>query len=352
MKKNIRTIFATALVAATSLSMVSCSDDDDPKEPVIDPVEPVTTDIRTEGYYKGDIYDAGTGNLWINFISKDLTWDDMEEEYTGTGDIVCLDFNTMLAGNPDLATLADGTYKAGDDTHAEFTVNIGPDDSFVVKYTDGKSTDYEITDAVVTVTTDDKAGVQVIDASLTLDDASVYTLKYVGKISVINRTGEGQMSNLTGNVTLDNLTQGVALYWGETFTETSDYCALILAGADYNLDVNYGDAPAITIGLNVTPGSSTGIPTGTYTVIDAMEADDYEPATALSGVYDLSVGGYFGTWYFHAADALEASMRKGTVDVTNNGNNNYKIVIDLEDGYGHTVKGTFSGVLSFEDISE
>ena len=352
MKLNPLTIFASAILAVAPLSLVSCSDDDN-KEPVIDPVEPATTDIKTEGYYKGDVYDAGTGNLWINFISTSLKWDDMDESYTGTGAIVCLDFNTTLAENPDLAKLANGTYKADTDgSHADFTINIDDEDSYVVKYSGGKSNDYAITAAEVHVSDDATRDMQHIVAKLTLDDNSTYELTYIGKVSVINRTGEGQMSNLTGNIEVNGLTQGVAIYNGETFTETSDYYAVILAGADYDLEENFGNSPSLTLGLNVTPGSNTGIPTGTYTIIDAMAADDYEPGTALSGVYDLSVGGYFGTWYYYTTDALEASMRKGTVKVTNNGNNSYQFVIDLQDGYGHTVKGTFNGVLDFEDVSE
>lgn len=50
-------------------------------------------------------------------------------EYTGSGDIVCIPFNTDIAANPDFATLADGTYRAdttgGDGSHAKHTFDAG-----------------------------------------------------------------------------------------------------------------------------------------------------------------------------------------------------------------------------------
>lgn len=340
--------FVPALCAVLSTGLVGCSDDDDVVDvPVIDPVVP-TTEFDYEAYYKGDIYGNGAGNLWINFIEKSLTYDEDEGDFTGTGDLLCLDFFTTLASNPDFATLANGTYTASDD-YSEFTLNMDDYETYVVKYVDSTPTEYSVTGGTVTVTNVD--GYTSINASLTLNDGSDYEFHFVDKISVINRSGSGNMSNLTENVAVTGLTQGVAMYFGESFTETSDHYMVVLAGEDYDLEENYGLSPSLMIGLNVTPGSSDGIPSGTYTLIDAMEADDYEVGTALSGVYDPTLGGFFGTWYFHTASAIEASMMTGTVKVTNNGDGKYAIEFDLKDGYGHSVKGSYNGALDVEDLS-
>lgn len=347
MKKAIFRAISIAFCTSLALGFASCSDDDDnaPTGPgeVIDPVEPVS-EYNTEAYYGGDIFENGTGNLWVNFISKDLVWDDFEEAYTGTGKIICLDFNTTLAENPDFATLVDGTYKAAD-TYEEFTLNVGDEESYVVTYTNSVAKEANIVSGTVAVSTVN--GKKQIVTDLTLDDGSKLEMTYIGIISAINRTGEGNMSNLTGDVTVGGLTQGVAMYFGETFTETSDYVALILAGDNYDMEENYGDSPAVNIGLNVTPGSND-IPSGTYTIINAMEADDYDVNTALSGVYDPTLGGYFGTWYYATLDGFEASMASGTVTVVNNGDGTYSITFDLKDGYGHSVKGSYSGAISIE----
>lgn len=345
---TIKNWFKVAMCAVLAFSFASCSDDDGNGNGGGSDVTP-TEGISNEGYYKGDIFGANTGNLWVNFITDGMEWDDFEEDYVGPGYILCLDFNTTLAENPDFATLADGEYTAADN-YAEFTFNAADGDSYLTQYTATGSTQKEVTGGTVKVSTAN--GYKVIDADLILDDGSDFKFSYVGKLNIINRTGGGQMSNLENNVTVNELTQGVALYFGETFTTTSDHYMVVLAGADYDLDENYGNAPTVWLGLNVTPGSNTGIPSGTYTLINAMDADDYDVSTALSGVYEESLGGFFGTWYFHTLGGVEAAMQTGTVKVTNNGNNNYKIEFNLKDGYGHSVTGTYSGTLALEDISE
>ena len=114
-----------------------------------------------------------------------------------------------------------------------------------------------------------------------------YDFNYTGYIRFLNRTGEGFMSNLTGNVEVKDMTQSAVIYWGETFTETSDYCSVIIAGKDYDLVQNIGASPALNLGLNITPGS-TSIPSGTYTepVRDAVGC--YVPATGLEAVWLLT----------------------------------------------------------------
>ena len=194
-------------------------------------------------------------------------------------------------------------------------------------------------------------GYYVIDAALTLSDGSEYAYSFVGAISFLNRSGEGQMSNLTQDIEIKGLSQGLLAYGGVVFTETSDLYTVILAGPDYDLGNNYGQSDALMLSVNVTPGSSDGIPSGTYTVIDALTADDYDVNTLLSGVYEPAYGGYFGAWYFSTTGKVEASLRSGTVTVTNRGGNEYTFEIDLKDGYGHRVTGSYAGVCRVEDWS-
>ena len=100
------------------------------------------------------------------------------------------------------------------------------------------------------------------------------------------------MSNLTGDVALSGMTQAMAAYYGASFTDTSDFYTVIIAGPDYDLDINYGTSDALMLTLNVTPGSPEGIPSGSYTVADTSTAEDFYPNTALSGIYDPTYGGY------------------------------------------------------------
>lgn len=311
------------------------------------PVE--LSDVTAEAYYKGDVYGNETGNLWVNF-TEGLTYDAETDDYTGEGYILCLDFNTVLASNPDYATIADGEYTGSQDneTHAAYTLNLCDEESYLTEYTASGANTVFFTNATVNIKKTDN--LYQIDASLTTESGDKKEYSYNVRIPVINISGEGMQSNMTSDATLNGLTQGIAIYYGETFTETSDLYTVILAGDDYNLETNYGNSPAIMLALNVTPGSSESIPDGTYTVIDAATADDYETGTVLSGVYEPTLGGLFGSWYFSTLEGLQASMMSGTVTVTNNGGKKYTFVYDLADGYGHKVTGTYSGSMSWASV--
>ena len=72
----------------------------------------LTEGISAEGYYKGDTYEKGTGNYWINFVSEDMEYDSEEDTYYGPGFILCVDFNSVLASNPDLAVPQSGPIRS------------------------------------------------------------------------------------------------------------------------------------------------------------------------------------------------------------------------------------------------
>lgn len=309
-----------------------------------------TEGVITEAFYKGDHYGTGTGNLWINFRSE-MELDPNMGDYIGPGYILCLDFNTSLAKNADFAQLAEGSYTGSEtDTHAAFTLNVADGDSYLTRYeADGASDMLNIVAGTVTVSVEQDY--YRLEAELKLEDGSDYPYSFIGKLVFVNRSTEGMMSNLTEDVRITELSQGLVAYNGTAFTETSDLYIVLLAGPQYDLDINYGNSDAVMISFNVTPGASDGIPSGTYSIIDAETADDYPVGTALSGVFNPTYGGYFGSWFYSTRNKLEASMRDGSVTVTNSGSDNYTFSISLQDGYGKKVEGSYSGKCSFEDWS-
>lgn len=261
MRKATR-FFRFLSIALLTAAVAACSDSDN-DNPTTPPggdggsgggSEVVPTEgVTTEAFYKGDLYGTGSGNLWINFISE-MEYDDFEEDYIGPGYILCLDFNTTLAQNADFATLAEGTYTCdyASDSHETFTLNVALGDSYLVRYAEGGGSEsFDITGGTVTVAI--REDYYCIDAALTLSDNSEYSYSFVGKLSFLNRSNEGQMSNLTDDVALSGMTQAMAAYYGASFTDTSDFYTVIIAGPDYDLDINYGTSDALMLTLNVTP---------------------------------------------------------------------------------------------------
>ena len=175
--------------AALTLATTACSNDKDDNGGNGGGITP-TEGVTTEAFYKGDLYGAGTGNLWINFIS-DMEYDTSAGDYTGPGYILCLDFNTTLAANADFAALAEGTYTCDytNDTHEAFTLNVAYRDSYLARYdANGGAESFDITGGTVTVSTQE--GYYRIDAALTLSDGSEYAYSFVGAISFLNRSDE------------------------------------------------------------------------------------------------------------------------------------------------------------------
>lgn len=277
----------------------------------------LTEGISAEGYYKGDAYEKGTGNYWINFVSEDMEYDNEEDTYYGPGFILCVDFNSVLASNPDLAVPQSGSYTIGESAdYPAFSINSDSYDTYLNRYdANGNVTETSFTAGTMEIAYED--GVYTIECKMTTESEEEYEFTYVGPIPFYNRAGEGEMSNLTDNVEISGLTQGMALYEPEAFTTTSDLYMVILAGEDYDLETNFGQADALQISVNVTPGSNDGIPTGTYTIVDMNEVDDLEPETAIAGLYEY--GGYYGTWYYSTGKHIESAMKEGTVEIENEG---------------------------------
>lgn len=340
------TIFRGLLLAAATIAAVACSDDDagGRKEP---PVEP-TEGVDTEAYYGGDRNRNGTGSLWVNFVS-DMEVDPDTGDYIGPGYVLCLSFNTTPAENPDFASLAPGTYE-GAETNALGTFSTGDEESYLMRYdAEGNAAMVAVTGGTMEV---GKAGpYDRFEGTLTLADGSQLPYAYTGRIVPLNRSDAGQMSNLTKNIRVEGLTQGLLIYNGEAYTETSDLYMVVLAGPDYDLEVNYGASDAVMLSVNVAPGTSDGIPSGTYTVIDALTADDYPVGTALSGVYINTYAAYAGTWFYSTAEKLESSVRGGKVSIVNHGGDRYTFDMQFEDGYGHRIDGSYTGSCSVVDWS-
>jgi len=286
-----------------------------------------------------------------NLVSLSLVTDLVNELVYGKVDAIVVDgavAEQYAESNPDLAVPQSGSYTIGESAdYPAFSINSDSYDTYLNRYdANGNVTETSFTAGTMEIAYED--GIYTIECKMTTESEEEYEFTYVGPIPFYNRAGEGEMSNLTDNVEISGLTQGMALYEPEAFTTTSDLYMVILAGEDYDLETNFGQADALQISVNVTPGSNDGIPTGTYTIVDMNEVDDLEPETAIAGLYEY--GGYYGTWYYSTGKHIESAMKEGTVEIENEGLDFYTINATFKDGYGHQVKASYSGKLLFATV--
>lgn len=159
------------------------------------------------------------------------------------------------------------------------------------------------------------------------------------------------MSNLDKDVAADDLTQALFLYEGDLYeTGESDMYIVILAAEDFDLAANYGLGNSLTLYMNVEPGSSTGIPSGTYdTFIDIEEAEGLPAGSCVSGLFYY--GTYMGCWYFNMANQYEARLVGGSVEVENNAGT-YTVRGTLKTADDRSVAFSYSGTPDFYDDAE
>lgn len=320
----------------------ACSDDDDVPAP---PAETqIPQGVRPEAYYKGDAYETGSGSYWINFIIA-ATANEVEQ-------VLCVDFNSVLATNPDFAYPEMGVYKFdAKGTHQSLTIN-GEGDSYLARIINAENDEVEmlaITDGTMEMR-QEANGYVTVDCKFTLEGGKSYVCTYVGPLSFFNRTEEGNKSNLKENVELKNLTQGFGIYYGDIFKAGSDMWNLILADDKYDINQLYGTGDAMQLAVNVPNGSADYIPDGTYKVIDIDTAETLPAGTMINGIYNPMYGGYWGCWYYNPSRQLESALQTGTLEVSRQ-NETYTFKVDLCDKAGRHVKAQYTGKIQrFQDM--
>lgn len=320
----------------------ACSDEDDVQSFSVTPQ--ITKGVRPEAYYKGDAYEAGTGSYWINFIIA-ATANEVEQ-------VLCVDFNSVLATDPDFACPEMGVYEFdAQGTHQSQTIN-GEGDSYLARIISTANDDIEV--LAITGGTmkmrQESGGYVTVECDFTLEGGKSYVFTYTGPLSYFNRTEEGNKSNLKEDAELKNLTQGFGIYYGDIFEAGSDMWNLILADDKYDINQLYGTGDAMQLAVNVPNGSADYIPEGTYRVLDLDTAETLPPGSMINGTYNPMYGGYWGCWYYNPGRQLESALQTGTLEVSRQ-NETYTFKVDLCDKAGRHVKARYTGPIKrFEDL--
>lgn len=316
--------------------------DNEPEEPETPETPALTEGVRAEGYYKGDYHGEGSGNYWINFTIEDKN---DPEGYR----ILCLDFNGSLAADSDFPTLGAGDYPMNTGAgHPAGTLN-GDGDTYMARH-DGEG-DFTYSEAQSGAARIELIeGLYRVTCSILLEKEEVCEFEYYGPLTFYNRTLDGNMSNLTEDVE-PAFTQGMAIYYGDIYEMGSDAWNVVLAEADYDLEINYGQGDAIQLAFNVTNGASAYIPDGIYTLLDANTAEELPAGTMIAGIYDAAYGGYWGCWFYSTRRRIEARLDSGTVEVSREGEI-YTLKLQLKDGAGRKVTSTYTGQLTCFSAAE
>lgn len=342
----------------------------------------ITTDIKdavfTGGiaYYYGNLMESNTGNMVLNLYSGE--YDPETGGMTGKGlDLVVNLFNRLF-GDPTQATVIPGTYTMARNFHKDtfypgmeidymgLTVLMG---TYVKrrKAVTGLDTDYDycyIADGTITITEGEKEGTFDLVIDCTTDRGYKVTGTAKGITFPVTDKSESNTkdvdSNLTDDVALNFDRVAKSRIYSLGFQSGCQLFTVDLGSPSGKDDPDgKGDQDLLRLEFQ-TPNGSKYLPEGTYTMMEQSHTwtNLYAPFQLTRGYFD-DLGGRTGTRYEHFRECPDpetrlwwvvdkyATIYAGTVGVTKTDDTHYKFVIDLYDGNGFKVSGTYDSEMEY-----
>lgn len=327
----------------------------------------ISSDINTSftggmAFYHGNLMKSNTGNIYINLYDCNFDPETGAMKEKGYNLAICA-FNRLF-GDPKKATVLPGVYTVARNFNKEtyfpgmeidyngITVIMG---TYVKqrKAMSGTNTDYAygyITEGTITITKGDKENTFNLDIACTTDrghkvhgTAHNVTFTYVDKS---DDKKKAVISNLNDDITLDlsYIKTARAYYLG---LQNGVNVLSVDIGSPSGKDGNEGDL--FKMEFQTDPNVSDLVP-GTYELMEQnhLWTNLYAPYKMTQGYFD-KWGELIGTRYWHFAKGRYqvvdtfAAVTSGRISVEEIENNNYKFTIDVTDGNGFLIKGTWSG---------
>lgn len=170
-----------------------------------------------------------------------------------------------------------------------------------------------------------------IEATLTLEDGTVHHIVYKGSLTLNALEGEEQAnSNLTGDVTFEDVNVE------EQFTPYGDYFE---NGMNVFLGQALSDTHSMTFQL-MTPGDAENLE-GIYEVVP--EDGNVDPTKHYFFAGGVNGSQITATWYVNQRTNEMAAIVGGTIEIQVWASGITFYDIDVVDGAGNSIKGTFIG---------
>ena len=336
MMKMMKKIYLFA-AAALACIVASCDKDSDGSENPQQPEAPAGLVIPQpyfEGYYYGDYYGVGTGNIGFALV-------DLENDEVAYFELI---FEAAPDINPDKVTLPEGTYPIND-SYDPGTCDI--DGCYFMSDTEDFGSMVYFKEGTVTVTAVSGGSKVVVDAVLT--DGTAVKMEYSGPVKTNNNTASGHYSNLEKNVSVTGLTQASMAKVGDMVgDEVTESWILSLGDRHYDLKTDWGVGYSIILYMNLEYGLEA-VPAGRYDVfVDARTVYELQPDTLMTGC--KVEGNLYGCWYMCPAVTDVAALVGGSVDIAVDGDV-YTITGTLKDGYDNKVSFSYKGEVKLMEIS-
>lgn len=335
---DIRSLSLAVLAAAMASVSVGCQKTGVNEEKEVWPA--LTEGLDGSAAYYGDYYGTGLGLFRVTISDSGLTYDLGQDCYVGEGEILSVYLNTPLPANANDAGIPAGEYSEGTGEYTFF--NDGFHTSIVSEY-DGTGNLKVKRVLSGNVSVKESVGIYWIRCDLLVGDEEEeeivpFTREFVGKINVVNNSGDGFISNLSGDVQCLPMTYAEFVYQDINTAAASKTFSLFMA-TDYDPVEGSFDGDALLVYLNT--GITDDLPAeGTYTSVPEPSGD-LLPGTFIPGSGSFESNS--GTWYYSYQRQLYAQMKGGSIRITRSSDGTYGVTAAFKDGNGHTVTASYSG---------
>ena len=328
----------------------SCDDDDSNKEPSSDTVEFTATANKT--FYYGNSYqDADEYSIMISDKPSDI----YGNSTAGSTNYILGVYAEAKYYEYGKAQLTEGTYRL--DTANTYAAGTMAADWSRFCYTDENMQDQNLyfTDGTLTVSREDD-NTYLLELVATDEQGKKHHATYKGEINLLDERRESNLpsSNLKDDVNIDFTDFSVdAVYLGSQRAEGVDQWYFT-----FNPKGNEGHFIFMYLNTTATNGMTTDAFLGTFTACEGFYPNSsYTPGTFMAGnTYNNAFEGSHYTYLTDVAQFIfssQAALTGGSVTITRNEETDtYTIDCNLEDAYGHHIKGTWTGKPEFLDESQ
>lgn len=338
----------------------------------------ITDAVFTGGlaYYYGNLMESNTGNMVLNLYSGDFDSD--TGGMTGKGLDLVINLYNRLFGDPTQAEVIPGVYTMARNFHKEtfypgmeidymgLTVLMG---TYVKrrKAVTGLDSDYDycyIADGTITITEGEKEGTFDVTVDCVTDRGYKVTGTAKGVTFPVTDMSEDNDkdvdSNLTDDVALNFSRVSKSRIYSLGYQNGCQIFSVDLGSPSGQDDPDgKGDQDLLRMEFQ-TPNGSKYLPEGTYTLMEQNHTwtNLYSPFQLTRG-YFTDLGGRTGTRYEHFRECPDpetrlwwvvdryATVYAGTVGVTKTDDTHYKFVIDLYDGNGFKIYGSYDSEMEY-----
>jgi hypothetical protein len=322
-----------------------------------------STELNDQGFgiYYTDKYRTNSGVFYLVLSDAACYRDGFDAPYLDSqGDMLVLELNTELLRRGETLDIPAGRYSLQETKSGESS--IIPSASYVVRLDGHTQSRYEIRSGSIDVVRTPDGGYDIVTEDFVIAKDGVeqeVSYSFYGDIKFEDYNSVAPtMVTINDDIVDMPFPSLVALYYGNLYGYgTANY---VLTLYTENFDESTTDSPGILLTINLFADLISGdelpeLDEGKYTVKATFDATEYSILYGLTMTSSEGASYAFGSYVYQIDANLAGTIdyvTSGTMDVDLDEETGvYTLVYDFRTASSRTVKGTWTGKMTFSDLS-